>query len=658
MKKVADHIYLDYEDLLVAGISLNTIKSSIKRGSWQALKDPDDGRRTLVCWHTLPQRYTKLVVQHWGPPSTWVLSSEPDIKLATLASALHTKPAHYIALLRRYPAQQAQLLARTAAAFELLAARHTRAELIALGVQSKEELHELVLQLLQAEALPGACTNSRVLRRKVSAWKDKGLESLTDGRIGNTNAAKLLDEEQKNTLLALMSSPQKPSVAVVTYLYNKQGLTRQWDTISEATARRFLNDPANRQIWTMARHGLDVHRKEYNLNVRRSGPTAPDVMWVIDGTPLELFYTTSTSRWNATTRRHESRTTRHNRLESVVVIDAFSWRIIGWALCATENAQSIKDALKQAVSTTSHLPLEIQHDNSSAAKSQRHLFESLANFNTSTRPYNGKSKIIENFFNHLQSSVLRYFPNWAGQGITTKRLDSHPNPDHLREIELPTLQAVQTQWLEAVTIWNNLSTEARQAPAHKYSGTTSAGTPVDTLAQVSLFWEKRDKTYAYRADGITLELDSKRHLFQVLDADFQTQSVGQRYQIAFDRDCLDYIYLYQSDRPVVDATGEPILAVAIDLVPMARADHSDETRAQLGRRLRLKDSVEELTATRVLRVQQYAQEYNIKADYREVFKDELNAAETASKTQFFNTAEDTMKVERLIRSMYIDDDDL
>lgn len=661
MKKLSNTIYLEYEELTAAGISLNTIKAAVKRGAWLSVKDPADKRRTLVSFPDLPTRYAKKVTARWGSPHTWSCEAttpqpSPEVALATLSAAIQASPAHYTALLRRYPQQQAAAWARTAACLALLASRHSRAELIALGVASKEELLTTVMQLMQQEGLPGACSNARVLRRKVSAWASQGIDSLTDGRIGNTNAAKLLDEEQKNTLLALMSSPQKPSIQVVTYLYNRQASQQGWPILSESTARRFLHEPANRQTWTLARHGLDTHRSLYNINVRRSGPQAPNVMWVLDGTPLELFYQTRTTRWNATTRRHESRITRHNRLESILVIDAHSWRVLGWELCATESAASLHAALKLAVQRTGALPLELQHDNSSAAKAQAALFQSLAHWNTSTRPYNGKSKIIENFFNHFQSMVLRYFPSWAGQGITTRSLDSHPNPDHLQQQELPSLQDVQTHFLEAVSIWNHLATEGRQAPEALYHATPSAGQAIDTLGQVSLFWERRDRLYTYRADGITLELDGQRHIFQVLDTKFQLQSVGKKFQIAFDRDCLDYIYLYQNDRPVLDSAGEPLMATAIELVPMSRAEHTPDTLRTLGRRLSFKDTVEELTAERVLRIQQYASDYDLKADYRTVFKDELNAAETLAKGSLYSATHDEDGIGRRLRTMYLDDE--
>lgn len=662
MKQLSNHIYLEYEELTAAGISLNTIKAAVKRGAWHFEKDPADRRRTLVAYHSLPPRYAAKVVRHFGQPHTWhtapaAAPAHPEVALATLAAAIQPSPAHYAALLRRYPAQQAAAWARTAACLALLAARHTRAELAALGVATKEELLSAVMQLMRQEGLPGACTNPRVLRRKVRAWAAQGTDSLSDGRSGNTNAAKILDDEQKNTLLALMGSPQKPSIQVVTYLYNRHAAQHGWELLSESTVRRFVNEPAHRQVWTLARHGIDAHRRTYNVNVRRQAPQAPDVMWVVDGTPLELFYQTRLTKWNPTTRRHETRLTRHNRLESIVVIDAYSWKVLGWQLCPSESAASLHAALKLAVQRAGALPLEIQHDNSSAAKAQRTLFNELARFNTSTRPYNGKSKIIENFFNFFQGMVLRYFPSWAGKGITTRSLDSHANPDYLQSQQLPDLQALHTYFLEAVSIWNHLATEGRQHPESLYTAQPSAGQAVDVLAQVSLFWERRDRLYSYRQDGLTLELDGQRHVFQVLDAQFQLQAVGQKFQIAFDRECLDYVYLYQKDRPVLDASGEPLMATALELVPMARAEHTPDTLRALGRRLAFKDTIEELTAERVQRIQRYASDYDIKTDYRTVFKDELNAAETLAKggAIFSNTREEA--ITRSLRTMYLDDED-
>jgi hypothetical protein len=298
------------------------------------------------------------------------------------------------------------------------------------------------------------------------------------------------------------------------------------------------------------------------------------------------------------------------------------------------------------------LPRQFQHDGGSGIEAQKWLIDQLDIHNTKTRPYSPKAKVIEAIIGKIQDQVLRFFDNWAGMNITAKKADSRFNPDALEKDNIPDYDGLVQQWKDVVTIWNNKATKDREAPHLKYFAAESAGTSVEPLSFINMFWEKRRDTYLYRQEGITIQIDGNKHHFQVLDADFYKKYIRDRFEVVYDRDCLDYVYLYQNGKPVLDKHGEPILATAAELVPMALHDMEEGDRAKINARLAMKDQVKADTKAALDELNIYRAENNISLGARQVFKRELNIAETAVKTSQITGVDWGKELE----NMYFDED--
>lgn len=661
MKRIANILYIEREELVEAGISENTIKGAIRRGSanWQTSCDPADNRRTLIAYEPLGQKYKEAICAKYGDPYQLVGKQELDQTWQLgeqIANRIKIDDKEYAALLRQMPAEDALEHARACAWLALLANTRKRSELDAFGVVSKSQLYHVVLKRLQREKLkPLKVTNKRVLQKRVSAYKSEGAHAVVHGLRGNKNAAKIMSEQQERHLLALMSDPHKPDYNTVTYLYNRDAEQKGWDIISPTTARRYLEQPKIKRIWWAARHGEDAYYQKYDLSILRKRPTRIDALWVLDGTPLDLYYYKKEERWNAGKQRWETRSRYYNRMDMILVADACSWRIVGAVLCEHENADAVRASLKQAVQRNMRLPKQLTYDQGSGMAAQEWMLQQLKTYNTPTRPYSAKAKVIENIIGHFQTKILRYYDNWAGQNVRAKKLDSHFNPDFLASVrdKLPTLEQLQQQFEEAVRIWNELPTKKRKAPNEVYRTTQSAGHQIDPLQYVELFWEKRKHEYPYRNDGIRITVQGQEHTFCATDKATVSQLLGGKYQVALDPDAMDYIYLYQDEKPVLDAQGEPLMLMATEHVPMAIDDYEPGDRARIQKLIELKDQVKQEDLDAATEIRKYAADNDIELGARYVYKDRLNDAEAAFKLQ--TLGDDGDDWEHILESKYLEE---
>lgn len=663
MRIIDGCLYVEFDELVESGVSKGVMNSAVKRGSknWEFIKDPDDRRRRLTAYERLSDRHKSRIQAKFGDPYTWLKNQELSLQVVAessakrgLTTALKVRNEWYEMFLESMPHQEAMQRALGCAWLDLLTGVKGPKEAGKLGFDSKESLIDAALECIKKAGMKCLrVTNKRVLREWMKRWKTDGPACMKNPWKGNSSACKV-DDGSLRFLMTLAADPHKASVPVITMLYNREATERGWKQVTSVTVYNWLKKPQLQRIWNMGRHGEEAWYNEYDMTILREAPSAPDVLWVGDGTPLDLYYKRQVRKWDEKNQRWVERTNYYNRLDVFLIIDAHSWRILGWSLVENENAQSVVQALKMAAGEKMRLPRQFQHDGGSGIEAQKWLIEQLDIHNTKTRPYSPKSKVIETLIGKIQDGVLRYFDNWAGMNITAKKKDSRFNPDFLKEgrDEVPTYEGLVAQWKEVVTIWNNKATKDREAPELKYFAKASAGTQVEPLSFITMFWEKRRDTYLYRQDGITIQIDGTKHHFQVLSAEFYKKHIRDRFEVVYDRDCLDFVYLYQNGKPVLDSCGEPIVAEAAELVPMALHDMQEGDRTRLNMLLGIKDKVKADTQAEVRELRKYAAEEGIKLGHRFVFKAELNRAETAVKTAQIPGAIDW---EKELDNMYFDE---
>ncbi|MDI3319160.1 hypothetical protein [Pinibacter soli] len=281
-------------------------------------------------------------------------------------------------------------------------------------------------------ALPGSV---RRLRQKVEDYKKEGFISLVSGKIGNSNADKVQEDEQQATMRKLLRDHRNLDNAQIASLYNMVAEKLNWKRVTPATI-------GNRRIdWDVVtysgRRGETSFNNVVAMQVKRRAPQFPMLYWTMDGWDVELLYqkTTTTITDEGKTK---TVTTYHHRLTVVVVLDPCNKYPVGFAIGTHENPALIKEALRNAINHTAecfgmhHKPKQLQTDRYGNG-ALKDFYESVTAKYTPARVKNSKSKVIEPYFKRLNKKYCQLLPNWAGFGVTADK-NSQPNDEYLNKI--------------------------------------------------------------------------------------------------------------------------------------------------------------------------------------------------------------------------------
>ncbi|MFI3296552.1 MAG: hypothetical protein R3Y59_02865 [bacterium] len=257
--------------------------------------------------------------------------------------------------------------------------------------------------------------NERALERKLRAYKQDGYEALIHKNYiyQHRNAAKVKNEVQESALAMLISDPRNLDDEQVMRLYNILAENMQWQKISSSTVAVWREKLSN-DIYAR-RHGSKAYKNERAMQVKRVAPTTPLTFWCMDGWDVELMYK----------KTENGKTTYHNRLTCVFVLDVCNKYPIGYAIGYHESGALIKEALRNAAQHTEQLfgqmyrTTQLQCDN--FAKSMVwDTYELMAHYVTPAAVGNAKSKIIEPWFKYFNKKYCQLMPNWSGFNITAK----------------------------------------------------------------------------------------------------------------------------------------------------------------------------------------------------------------------------------------------
>ena len=111
----------------------------------------------------------------------------------------------------------------------------------------------------------------------------------------------------------------------------------------------------------------------------------------------------------------------------VYVIDNCSKKIVGFAIGNTENSETIKAALRNAVNNTGVLPFEVVMDNHSFTQTQAAFnFENLLTKLGSrlTKTSNPKHKAIIERYNQNLDGLFKKYYGWLGKSIRSKSIEN------------------------------------------------------------------------------------------------------------------------------------------------------------------------------------------------------------------------------------------
>lgn len=320
---------------------------------------------------------------------------------------------------------------------------------------------------------PNSLPNSRRrLHMKWQEYQQHGYECMISKKYQNKNAAKVLDEQQQSALVVLLSHHNNLADTDVAARYNKVADVKGWPQISPSTVAVWRE---KLDLLTAAgRRGATNFRNERTMQVKRRRPSAPFLMWTLDGWTVELLYQQTTEN-----KKGQRVTTYSNRLTLEVVLDPCCNYPIGYAIGTHETPALITEALRNAAKHSQELTGQMLRSNQLQCdhygiKSMQELYLVSAQKLTPARVKNAKAKVVEPYFGYLNKTYCQKFDNWSGFGVTTnpKRQPNsealnalrHSFPDEagLRE-QIPRIMAFEraSKYKQFMQMLGNLPEERR-----------------------------------------------------------------------------------------------------------------------------------------------------------------------------------------------------
>lgn len=250
-------------------------------------------------------------------------------------------------------------------------------------------------------------TTSRRLMNKYKEWKEQGDVVFVHGLLGQEgNRTKNVEDVEaiKALVSELVAKGNQLSDVMIEQILATAGILVDRRRIGEIRRE-------NEMVNAPQRKGMKHYDNTYKMQADRRRPSQPMLMWVSDGWDAELYYDNGKSKYN--------------RLNIVMVIDAYNDYIMGYAIGERECGELIIEAYRDAIRHAEALfgralmPWQIMSDNYAKAMLTPY-YTAICKQYTPARVGNAKQKVIEQYFRTIQSK-LQLLPNYSGHNITAKK---------------------------------------------------------------------------------------------------------------------------------------------------------------------------------------------------------------------------------------------
>jgi hypothetical protein len=387
LKFIANILYIEWQEAVQAGISDGTLRGAVheNRSGWSFLTDPEDGRKVLIEFDSLKERYKELVKRFFGGDPYKAVWFEIIRKSAA------NKPED-ISLLTDYKLADGRSLSQAKRDEYLTALKYInlynyvgKKEAISLGFANRNNFITALSAFIKQEkiSLPSAPVK---LNAKAKQIREQGPTAIISGKFCNKNSAKLGHDEQQ-VILALRSKANQLNNVQIRDIYNKLAEEKGFKSVAKDTVRRIVN--SNDIIIKSLREGRHTYHNAYNFSIPRERPHALS-LWVSDGVVYELFYQ----------KPDGNKTNYYARKVVYVVVDALNDYIVGYSIGDQEDIELAKRAWKDALIKTGYMPNQVKTDNFSR-KELKSFFENVGVHFTPSAVGNARDKVVEQVFSQI-----------------------------------------------------------------------------------------------------------------------------------------------------------------------------------------------------------------------------------------------------------------
>lgn len=417
--------------------------------------------------------------------------------------------------------------------------------------QSKKKVNQGEFWTKAAAALPRLSdrwpnslpASARRLRMKYAEYVKEGYECMISKKYQNKNAAKVSEDVQEAVLTQLIGHHNNLDNTDVCEYYNKVAEMQGWPQIT-ASAVGVWREKLD-LVTAAGRRGATNFRNERTMQVKRKRPTAPFLMWTLDGWDVELLYQQTVEDKNG----HRV-TTYCNRLTLEVVLDPCCNYPIGYAIGTHETPALITEALRNAARHSMELTGEMLRSNQIQCdhygiKTMQELYMVMSDKLTPARVKNAKSKVVEPYFKDLNKKYCKKFNNWSGYGVTTDP-KKQPNSEALNMIRhsFPDEEGVRKQI--------HLMMQYERQSKHEQFMKMLQNLPADRRLPLTkenyllYFGATTGLTNAIEGSGLRPTLLGIKRDYDCWDVTFR-EHAGEKWQVRFDPDDMSEVLAVNAD---------------------------------------------------------------------------------------------------------------
>jgi len=529
-------------------LSKPNLDALINRGKIKKLTIGGNGRKALVAYESIPDRFKKAIRDIVGDP----YASVKNIVFGDYMEWDHQADEYFKNYLldngSHLPEEKQKEYTHQAIMFN--AVKHIATNVVVQKrFGGKQQMWDRMLEAISN--LPETWLHTRYknvvsFKRAIKKYEDEGYSSIVSGKWLNSNPSKIVDDVA-DFILAQYCLPIKYTISEVLKIYETVRETKGWKPLSERAIGAWLDKPEQKRVWILARDGKDEYMKHFGHTVTRNrAQWFPNAWWAIDGTKLDLVHFANNKQKMAA------------ELKINVVFDVYSEKIIGWDIAYSENHASHFRAIKMAVNESGCRPFLFTYDKQSGHTSgkMQNLYDKLpVNGHHYSHKVGRKSSPVEQIFNRLQQQVISKMWFSDKQGIKVRNTTNKPNTDFIVEYKqaLPTVDEFNKIFTALVNKWNSGKQEDWDMNRiEMYNQETEHREEISIMDQLSMFWIDETKVKKYYAHGMPLTVEGRDYIYEVydqtnnIDLEFRRKWVGESLIVRYDPERLDeFVGLYE-----------------------------------------------------------------------------------------------------------------
>lgn len=530
-----------------AVMTLYTYRHLIARGLVNALQRACRGKKALIEYRSLPERFRNRFEAKYGDPEK--IMKQEKAALPTDTEAQQFFHDHLLSNGEHLPEDKQEEYTMNARVLNALLDMFNTQKTMRRACNNNtpviwSNIFAAAEQLREAYGHTLPKSEAR-LRDKIRQYKKEGYGCLVSGKFCNANTLKITKAAGRQIVALRRCRVPVYTTKQLFEEFNRIAERRGWKPLaSQSSLVQYLERPEVKPLWYDAVYGELAAKQLFARRNKTEMPTMRDSLWYGDGTKLNLYY-----------KAVEGGKTVVRTVQVYEVIDAYSEMLLGYSVSASENFDAQFAAFRMAIETAGHKPYEIVTDNQGGQRSEiaKKFFAAICRVNRPTAPYNAPSKSIESVFGRFQKQVLHADWRFTGGNISSKEAWKI-NREFLEanKASLYTYEELLAAYATARQQWNAMKHyETGIAHEEMYRASVNAeAEPVSRLDMIDLFYLTTEQSSLFTADGITIQYRGRKYTYEVLTADGQPdyewrrENTGREFFVRFDPQTMDRALLY------------------------------------------------------------------------------------------------------------------